>query len=279
MTPMLFGTKKKVLALMPAFKKRDADRPARSPILHARLVQPFASGSSTAHPMNLQHRLGRLRDLGILNGDWLDCGCANGSYTAALLDYGTTTAVGVDTLTERIARAHSSWASLYPQLRFVSASAEGLPFPDASFDGVLLNEVLEHVTDELQTLREIFRILRPGGHLVIMSPNRWFPFEGHGLRLGSRRLEFPVPLLPWLPRSVGQRFMWARNYWPGELREIVHHQGFIICLIGFVWPVLEQHPWLPRPFLRHYRAFIPMAESLPLLRRFGLSILLVAHKP
>lgn len=277
---MLLGMQKKVLELMLAFrKKRTNGHFALLTTRHARLVQPFAAGASTAHPMNLQHRLSRLRDLGLLSGDWLDCGCANGSYTIALLDYGVSTAVGVDTVAERIVRAHNSLAPLPPGLQFVHTSAEVLPFPDASFDGVLLNEVLEHVTDEIQTLGELFRVLRPGGHLVIMSPNRWFPFEGHGLRLGSHRVECPVPLLPWLPRKIGQRFMWARNYWPGELRELVHHQGFIICLIGFVWPVLELHSWLPRPLLRHYRAFMPMAETLPLLQRFGLSILLVARKP
>src|SRR5205823_15099624 len=128
-------------------------------------------------------------------------------------------AVGVDPQEERIVQARERERDR-PSVTFMHASAEALPFSEASFDGVLLNEVLEHVADEVQTLREIHRVLRPGGHLVVMSPNRWFPFEGHGMHIGPHKIEFPVPLLPWIPSRIAQRFMRARNYWPHELRNL-----------------------------------------------------------
>lgn len=62
-----------------------------------------------------------------------------------------------------------------------------LAFRDVSFDGVFLNEVLEHVRDETKTLRELHRVLRPRGYLALMSPNHWFPFEGHGVRVAGCR--------------------------------------------------------------------------------------------
>lgn len=48
-----------------------------------------------------------------------------------------------------------------------------LPFPEASFDGVVLTEVLEHCTDPVAAVREVFRVLRPGGLLLVTSPFIW----------------------------------------------------------------------------------------------------------
>ncbi|MBL8009513.1 MAG: class I SAM-dependent methyltransferase [Flavobacteriales bacterium] len=45
-----------------------------------------------------------------------------------------------------------------------------LPFPDASFDAVLLTDVIAHVRDPWALMREISRVLRPGGHLVLTTP-------------------------------------------------------------------------------------------------------------
>ena len=242
-----------------------------------RIVRHFEPGSSTAVPLNVTYRLGKIRELGLLKGEWLDCGCADGGYTAAMVELGAERAIGVDALEERIAQARERERD-HPAIRFMQAAAETLPFAEASFDCVLLNEVLEHVVDEAQTLREIHRVLRPGGHLVVMSPNRWFPFEGHGMRIGQRQIGFPVPLLPWLPGRIGRRFMRARNYWPHELRDVVRSEDFAIRTTGFVWPVLEVYPWLPYPAIRRYRNLVPVFEKIPFIRRFGVSIFLVAQK-
>src|SRR5207244_7548860 len=111
---------------------------------------------------------------------------------------------------------------------FCRGSAEALPFGDAAFDGVFLNEVLEHVADEYRALLEIRRVLRSGGHLAVMSPNRWFPFEGHGMRVHGIAAPVPVPFLPWLPSKLAMQFMYARNYWPCELRDLVRGTAFQI---------------------------------------------------
>ncbi len=55
---------------------------------------------------------------------------------------------------------------------FVRANMEDpLPFDDASFDAITCLEGIEHVVDEVGLLRELFRILRPGGIIVISTPN------------------------------------------------------------------------------------------------------------
>ncbi|WP_438444065.1 MerR family transcriptional regulator [Gorillibacterium sp. sgz5001074] len=51
------------------------------------------------------------------------------------------------------------------RLRFMSADAHSIPFPDASFDAVLANHMLYHVSERHQALKEIRRVLKPGGKL------------------------------------------------------------------------------------------------------------------
>jgi SAM-dependent methyltransferase len=52
---------------------------------------------------------------------------------------------------------------------------------DGSFDVVFSHEVIEHVGDDRLAAREMVRVLRPGGRLVVFCPNRGWPFEQHGI--------------------------------------------------------------------------------------------------
>ena len=63
--------------------------------------------------------------------------------------------------------------------RIKNAPGEKLPFADASFDIVYSSNVLEHVDDPAQVLREAVRVLRPGGTLQIVCPNYLSYFDGH----------------------------------------------------------------------------------------------------
>ncbi|MBQ9430852.1 MAG: class I SAM-dependent methyltransferase [Kiritimatiellae bacterium] len=45
-----------------------------------------------------------------------------------------------------------------------------IPFPDQSFDWVICNHVLEHVPDDRKAMRELLRILKPGGHAILQTP-------------------------------------------------------------------------------------------------------------
>src|SRR2546427_8577649 len=109
---------------------------ARQTRVRNRIIQHFDPGSSTAAPLNVTYRLGKLRDLGLLKGEWLDCGCADGGYTVAMVDLGAERAIGVDALEERIVQARER---AHPAVKFLHAPAEALPFTAASFDGILLN--------------------------------------------------------------------------------------------------------------------------------------------
>lgn len=242
-----------------------------------RIVQHFPPGASTSTPMNLDYRIGKLVAAGLLKGRWLDYGSAEGDYTFALVAKGADTAVGFDVIEARVCAAREKFRS-DPRVTFHFDASGAVPEPDQSFDGVFINEVMEHVTDEGATLTEVNRLLRPGGHIVVISPNRWFPFECHGAMVGERKLDFPVPFLPWLPESIGQRYMLARNYWPSELGDLVARYGFEIEPLQFVWPVLEAYPWMPSGMIGPYQRLVPKLDRMPLIGRFGVSTLVIGRK-
>jgi ubiquinone/menaquinone biosynthesis C-methylase UbiE len=245
--------------------------------MNQRIIQSFPPGTPTATPLNVAYRLGKIRQLGLLKGGWLDLGCGDGSYTMAMVEMGADTAIGIDKLQDRILEAKKKCRSSL-NVTFLHNPIETLPFADNSFDAVLMNEVLEHVTNELYILREIYRITRHGGHLIIMSPNRWFPFEGHGAHFGKLQFPWPAPFLPWLPAKISQHFMNARNYWPYELQDLVAKERFTVSKVDFVWPVFEVYRWLPESLIRQYQKTIPRLEKIPVIRRFGVSVFLVAQK-
>jgi len=58
--------------------------------------------------------------------------------------------------------------------RTVRGDATRMPFPDGAFDRVIAAEVLEHIPDDWQALREIARVLRPGGQVAVTVP-AWLP--------------------------------------------------------------------------------------------------------
>ena len=236
------------------------------------MVRP-EPGKPTALPLNVSYRVSRIANL--IKGRWLDLGCADGGYVAELLQQGAAEVIGVDSAEERIVNAV---ARGLPHTSFQVAEGENLPFPDAHFNGVFMNEVFEHVTDEKATLREVVRVLAQGGRLVLISPNRWFPFEGHGMRTSLFTTETPVPLLPWLPQSLANRWMIARNYWPKQLVDQVKEAGLIVESREFIWPVLEFYPWLPKYFRDTYQAHIHFFDQMPGVRRLGVSTLVVARR-
>lgn len=230
-------------------------------------------GKSTATPLNVTYRVDRISNY--LSGHWLDFGCADGGYAEELLKRGLDAVSGVDVERDRIADAK---LRNLPNADFTLYGGHALPFEDAGFDGVLMNEVFEHVRDEVGSLAEIFRVLRAGGHLVLISPNRWFPVEGHNVTIGSKTF-CPAPLIPWLPVRLTRRWMGARNYWPHQLVDHVIDAGFAILETSFIWPVLEVYPWLPPSGVALYQRYFRTWDHVPGLRRFGVSTMVVGVKP
>lgn len=100
-----------------------------------------------------------------LAGEVLDVGCGRKPYRH-LTRATCYTGVDIDTPATRALAA----ADVYYDGRH-------LPFPDASFDAVLCSQVLEHVFTPAEFLREIHRVLRPGGVLLLATPFVWDEHE------------------------------------------------------------------------------------------------------
>ncbi len=206
----------------------------------------------------------------------LDCGCGAGDYVLQLGADPDFDAYGVEYEAAKVVKAKANPAIAD---RVEQGDLETLRKPDNTFDGALLNEVLEHVPNEAKALKEIHRVLKPSATLIVCSPNRYFPFETHGSHWKNSQGGVPhwVPFIPWIPLGIAQSFLsfWARNYWPGELCRLLEQGGFEIVKKTYFWPTFEnisgRQPWLIRVFKPVLRRVSSLLSNTPLLRRFGVS--------
>jgi SAM-dependent methyltransferase len=243
------------------------------------------AGGDTATPRNLAKRLRLIeRIAGPLEGvRSIDCGCGGGEYVRALRGAGAV-AFGVE---YQMAKLLGEWPAAGSRTPWLAAAdIQSLPFPDGAFDLAIVNEVLEHVPDDSQGLREVHRVLAPGGMLVVFSPNRLYPFETHGvfLKRSGRKLPPSFPGVPYLPIRLGRVWLryWARNYWPGELRRLVARAGFRVVDHTYVWQTFEnisgQQPgWMTRSRFV-LRAVANALERIPGIRAFGVSQAILARR-
>lgn len=81
----------------------------------------------------------------------------------------------------------------------IVAATESLPYRSNTFDTILSHEVIEHVANDRQTAREMVRVLKPGGRIVLFCPNRWYPFETHGHYWQGDYHFGNTPLINYLP--------------------------------------------------------------------------------
>lgn len=153
---------------------------------------------------------------------------------------------------------------------------EELPLPDASIDRILMVHALEFAEDARETLKEAWRVLAPGGRLVIVVPNRrgvWARFEHTPFGAGR-------------PYSRGQmtRLLRETNFTPGEFAEALMfppHPGPSIRSIRLgmervgrtLWPVFagvimveaqkRLYQGLPVAARASRRVFVPVLSPQP----------------
>jgi demethylmenaquinone methyltransferase / 2-methoxy-6-polyprenyl-1,4-benzoquinol methylase len=96
----------------------------------------------------------------------LDVATGTGAVIRELQQQKGCKAVGVDQSPEMLAEARRR---LGPEIGFVEASAERLPFDDASFDALTFTYLLRYVADPGATLRELARVVRPGGSIASLE--------------------------------------------------------------------------------------------------------------
>ena len=109
------------------------------------------------------------------------------------------------------------------ELNVAVAAGERLPYPDASFDCVLCLDVLEHVADAASVMREMWRVLLPGGVVLTTVPNRRAFRDPH----------YHLPLINWLPRSLAERVIERAGRSKGE--GLLHDRQAHADLNTYTW--------------------------------------------
>jgi len=206
----------------------------------------------------------------------LDVGCGTGTMLSHLASFGR--AQGVDVDEEAVGYCRERGLK---DVRLGEAAK--LPFPDRSYDLVTCLDVVEHLDDDVAAFREMRRVLRPGGHLLVT-----------------------VPANPFLWGDQDEVNLHKRRYVAGELRDRLTESGLNVIRLSYMnallFPPIAAVRMLRR-LERRIRPHIPVQSDFrypapgpvnfvlghlfaaegPIVRRvdipFGVSILALAQRP
>ena len=140
-----------------------------------RLVKYTGKSPHFIHPKHLVQAPGHDWYVEFLNpGDVvLDVGCNNGAHTvSAARRAASVFGMDYDADQLRVAAATARSRGLDNVQVFAWDLTRPFPFPDGHFDAALFLDVIEHLDERQPVLREIRRVLKPGGRLLVSGPNR-----------------------------------------------------------------------------------------------------------
>jgi ubiquinone/menaquinone biosynthesis C-methylase UbiE len=145
----------------------------------------------------------------------LDAGCGGGGMTRLLAEAVGPggEVVGVDTSPQMLewAKTQAENAKLAGRIKFQEGDVRALPFEDASFDLVWCSRVVHGLNDQLAGVRELARVIRPGGRLVLREGGLPLQFMPYDLGLGAPGLE---------GRLAAAHEQWFAN-WRNSLPDLV----------------------------------------------------------
>jgi SAM-dependent methyltransferase len=128
-----------------------------------------------------------------MQGKILENGCGVGMYVEKMTELGAKV-TGLEFDFDRARDAHVN------SERIINAAGEFLPLPSLTFDLILSHEVIEHVQDDRLAIREMIRVLKVGGRLILFCPNRGYPVETHGIFWRGKYYFGNKPFVNYLPR-------------------------------------------------------------------------------
>jgi len=188
----------------------------------------------------------------------LELGCGTGSFTRELARSGANV-VAIDVSSEllEIAKANSS----APNVRYEIRNAYELSYPNATFDSVVGSSVLHHLEVE-DALREIYRVLKPGGTIYFTEPNMLNP------QIAIQKN------IPWIKQKLGDSPDETAFFrWP--LRRLLEQTGYRNIRID---PFDFLHPKTPVAVINRVSAIGRLLENVPLVSEFAGSLYIRAIK-
>jgi 2-polyprenyl-3-methyl-5-hydroxy-6-metoxy-1,4-benzoquinol methylase len=202
-----------------------------------------------------------LRQLDLIVGGGkrlLDVGCGTGEFVAQALQQGWH-AVGIES-----SRMASEFASEQNHLPVYNAVLESCPFGAASFDVVTLLDVLEHLLNPRQEMRQVYELLKPGGIVVVRVPNTLF-------HLPKARV---CSLLGISDSSLEMRYH-LNHFTPQTLSSLLRKVGFEVLSVEVGAPETKVHAAWASPAAK--RGYVMAAQLLHSITGLNLGNIMVAY--
>lgn len=208
----------------------------------------------------------------------LDVGCASGLFLEAMQYYAGWQVEGVE-LNQQAAHATSERLGI----PVFAGPLEAANFPDATFDAITLWDVLEHLHDPVASLRELRRILKPGGALFVRVPNA-ASYVARGCGRYWSGYDLPRHMTSFTPRTLSQMLRQTGfnrlvcRYSSGSYIAALHSLRFALDNSTFdsEWAALI-HRILLHPFVRAV-AWLPTRLADQILGGSNMEVLVLAHE-
>lgn len=217
-----------------------------------------------------------LETMGDKDGLLLDIGCGIGEYINNIVQMNEKKywGVGIDIDSASISERRLNHAD------FVLATADYLPFRPNLFNTVFMVESLEHFKDQAKALSEASKVVSKLGYIYISVPNRFYPLESHGIKVGrwisEDVLPLGVPFFPYLPRRLFSKAIRARTYTRKEICHVLSNTGWVVTNILVAMPPIDR--MMRVGVKRAMRGLMAQLERVPWINQLGSSIVLVARR-
>ena len=188
----------------------------------------------------------------------LEIGCGTGFFTRELIRRGANI-VAIDVSPDLLEIAKAKYSA--PNVRYEIQNACALTYADAMFDSVVGSSILHHLEIE-EALREIYRVLKPGGTIYFTEPNMLNP------QIAMQKN------IPWIKRRLGDSPDETAFFrWP--LRRLLEQTGYRDVQID---PFDFLHPKTPVPLIDRLNALGRFLENVPVISEFAGSLYIRAVK-
>jgi SAM-dependent methyltransferase len=188
----------------------------------------------------------------------LELGCGAGHFTQELARSGADV-VAIDVSPDLLQIARTNCGA--PNVKYQIENAYELSYDDAVFDSVVGSSVLHHLEIE-KALRDVYRVLKPGGTIFFTEPNMLNP------QIAVQKN------IPWIKRKLGDSPDETAFFrWP--LRRLLEQSGYDDIRID---PFDFLHPKTPTPLINGVSRFARFLEKTPVISEFAGSLYIRAVK-